>query len=56
MESNNLTEKLNTFTSLVLKDAEQKREKLLDFSGKIIILLTILFFIILYREYLRRVQ
>ena len=32
MESNNLTEKLNTFTSLVLKDAEQKREKLLGFS------------------------
>ena len=30
MESNNLTEKLNTFTSLVLKDAEQKREKLLE--------------------------
>ena len=28
MESNNLTEKLNTFTSLVLKDAEQKREKI----------------------------
>ena len=24
MESNNLTEKLNTFTSLVLKDAEEK--------------------------------
>ena len=30
MDSNNLTEKLNTFTSLVLKDAEQKREKLLE--------------------------
>ena len=26
----NLTEKLNTFTSLVLKDAEQKRDKLLE--------------------------
>ncbi len=26
----NLTEKLNTFTSLVLKDAEEKREKMLD--------------------------
>lgn len=26
----NLTEKLNTFTSLVLKDAEEKREKILD--------------------------
>ena len=25
-----MTEKLNTFTSLVLKDAEQKREKLLE--------------------------
>lgn len=30
MDSNNLTEKLNTFTSLVLKDAQQKREKLLQ--------------------------
>lgn len=29
MDSNNLTEKLNTFTSLVLKDAQDKREKLL---------------------------
>ncbi len=29
MESNNFTEKLNTFTSLVLQDAEEKREKLL---------------------------
>ena len=29
MDSNNLTEKLNTFTSLVLKDAEEKREQLL---------------------------
>lgn len=30
MESNNLTEKINTFTSLVLKDAEEKRDKLLE--------------------------
>ena len=30
MERNNLTEKIKTFTSLVLKDAEQKREKLLE--------------------------
>lgn len=30
MESSNLTEKINTFTSLVLKDAEEKRKKLLE--------------------------
>lgn len=30
MESSNLTEKINTFTSLVLKDAEEKRNKLLE--------------------------
>ncbi len=30
MESNNLTEKLNIFTSLVLKDATAKREKLIE--------------------------
>lgn len=30
MDSNNLTEKLNTFTSLVLKDAQLKREKILE--------------------------
>ncbi|MCC8161334.1 MAG: V-type ATP synthase subunit E [Oscillospiraceae bacterium] len=30
MDSNNLTEKLNNFTSLVLKDAQDKRDKLLD--------------------------
>ena len=34
MESNNLTEKLNTFTSLVLKDAEQKRENYLRMFKK----------------------
>lgn len=30
MESNNFTEKLNTFTSLVLQDAQEKRDKLLE--------------------------
>lgn len=30
METNNFTEKLNTFTSLVMKDANAKREKLLE--------------------------
>ncbi len=30
MDSNNLTEKLSIFTSLVLKDADAKREKLLE--------------------------
>jgi V/A-type H+-transporting ATPase subunit E len=30
LDSNNLTEKLNNFTSLVLKDANAKREKLLE--------------------------
>lgn len=30
METNNLTEKLNTFTSFVLQDAQEKREKLLE--------------------------
>lgn len=30
METNNLTEKLNTFTSLVIQDAREKREKLLE--------------------------
>ena len=30
LESNNLTEKLNIFTSLVLKDASAKREKLIE--------------------------
>lgn len=40
MDGNNLTEKLNTFTSLVLKDAQEKREKLLEnvekeYAGKL---------------------
>lgn len=35
MESNNLTEKLNTFTSLVLQDAQEKREKLLKNVEKV---------------------
>ncbi len=30
METNSLTEKLNTFTSLVLKDAEHKRDELIE--------------------------